>query len=247
MIRRSRARIQHRLSPNRDADILQYWLGAEAQTRRLIGVDEAGVAALAGPVTAAAVCFPAASDIEHLALQDSKKISPKQASRLCREIVRIPGVVFHVAAIDAKHVTAYGGALSARMACLSCCIAEVRHHMERSAQSVDSVDELLHNNSSCEPLVLVDGAELPENLANANRCFGVPRGDAHFACVAAASIISKAVFEQEMMRLDLENPGWGFSAHKGYPTRGHVAKLRSSGPLSGVHRDADACARIVST
>ncbi len=69
---------------------------------------------------------------------------------------------------------------------------------------------------------------------------GVPqealvRGDARCLSVAAASILAKVSRDRRMVEYDRLYPGYGFAAHKGYPTREHLAALRRLGP-SPIHR-----------
>jgi ribonuclease HII len=69
---------------------------------------------------------------------------------------------------------------------------------------------------------------------------GVPqealvRGDARCLSVAAASILAKVSRDRRMEEYDRLYPGYGFAAHKGYPTREHLAALRRLGP-SPIHR-----------
>jgi ribonuclease HII len=53
--------------------------------------------------------------------------------------------------------------------------------------------------------------------------------------VAAASILAKVSRDRMMEEYDRLYPGYGLSAHKGYPTPEHLAALRRLGP-SPIHR-----------
>jgi ribonuclease HII len=69
---------------------------------------------------------------------------------------------------------------------------------------------------------------------------GVPqvalvRGDSRCLSVAAASILAKVSRDRMMAEYDRLYPGYGLSAHKGYPTPEHLAALRRLGP-SPIHR-----------
>lgn len=55
------------------------------------------------------------------------------------------------------------------------------------------------------------------------------------ACIAAASILAKVTRDREMQALDAIYPGYGFAAHKGYPTPVHLQALQSLGPCD-IHR-----------
>ncbi len=60
----------------------RYW----AQGLRLIGIDEVGRGALAGPLVAAAVMIPSKYSRRFRGLQDSKLLPPVQRERLSAEI-----------------------------------------------------------------------------------------------------------------------------------------------------------------
>ena len=80
--------------------------------------------------------------------------------------------------------------------------------------------------------LLIDAVELPE--------IGVPykaivKGDRKRLSIAAASIVAKVTRDRLMTEEDAKYPGYGFAQHKGYPTREHLARLRSLGPCP-IHR-----------
>ena len=54
-------------------------------------------------------------------------------------------------------------------------------------------------------------------------------GDARVASISAASILAKVARDAMMDRLHRQYPGYGFDAHKGYPTPAHLAALREHG------------------
>ncbi|MDP4650446.1 MAG: ribonuclease HII, partial [Haliea sp.] len=60
-------------------------------------------------------------------------------------------------------------------------------------------------------------------------------GDGRVASIAAASILAKVQRDKELLELDSLYPGYGFAAHKGYPTAQHLEALRRLG-VSPVHR-----------
>jgi ribonuclease HII len=80
--------------------------------------------------------------------------------------------------------------------------------------------------------VLVDAVALPQ-IPMPHKA--VIHGDALCFSIAAASIIAKVARDRIMVELDDEYPGYGFAAHKGYPTKAHLERLRLLGP-SPVHR-----------
>jgi ribonuclease HII len=60
-------------------------------------------------------------------------------------------------------------------------------------------------------------------------------GDGRSLTIAAASILAKTARDALMCKLCAEYPGYGFSKHKGYPVREHLAFLARLG-ASPVHR-----------
>ena len=83
-------------------------------------------------------------------------------------------------------------------------------------------------------LVLVDGNHLPRWSYEAR---AVIKGDLSEPAISAASIVAKVTRDSEMVILDDLYPGYGFAAHKGYPTKAHLAALASLG-VSPVHRQS---------
>ena len=81
-------------------------------------------------------------------------------------------------------------------------------------------------------LVLVDGNRLPQWPYEAR---AIVKGDLKEPAISAASIVAKVTRDREMIELDRRYPGYGLAAHKGYPTRGHLAALKALG-VSPIHR-----------
>jgi ribonuclease HII len=176
------------------------------------GVDEAGRGPLAGPVVAAAVILDPASPIEGLA--DSKTLSPSRRRALAGEI-RAASLAWALGWADAAEVDAlnvlHATFLAMRRALLALTVPPAH--------------------------VIVDGDRCPDLRDVVQECTveAVVRGDATVPSVSAASIIAKCARDDHMLELDQLHPGYGFSAHKGYPTPAHVEALRRLGP-SPVHR-----------
>ncbi|HCB35178.1 MAG: hypothetical protein A2W52_04425 [Candidatus Taylorbacteria bacterium RIFCSPHIGHO2_02_49_25] len=61
------------------------------------------------------------------------------------------------------------------------------------------------------------------------------KGDEKVPLIAAASIVAKVKRDLYMIRLAKRHPEYGFDSHKGYGTRAHYAALREHG-ISKVHR-----------
>lgn len=167
------------------------------------GVDEAGRGPLAGPVVAAAVILDPARVIPGLA--DSKCLSAKTRADLRARIEReaLAWAVGMASAAEIDRINILQASLLA---------------MERAIAGLARVP-------AC---ALVDGNRLPERLPCAGAA--VIGGDAQIPCISAASILAKEVRDEHMIRLDARHPGYGFSAHKGYPTARHLEALGRLGP-----------------
>ena len=75
--------------------------------------------------------------------------------------------------------------------------------------------------------ILVDGLPVP-SLPFPSR--NLVKGDAKSLFIAAASILAKTARDAYCMEMEEHYPGYGFAAHKGYPTAAHFAALERLGP-----------------
>ena len=172
----------------------------------LAGVDEAGRGPLAGPVVAAAVLFRTSIPIK--GLNDSKKLTPGTRESLFRQIA-------------AQALVGIGWASESVIDTLNI-LEATRVAMREAVLALPRTPDLL----------LIDGTlrlDLPL------RQLPIIGGDARSAAIAAASVMAKVYRDHLMGELDKQYPVYGFSIHKGYPTRYHLQMLRLNGP-SPVHR-----------
>lgn len=173
----------------------------------IAGVDEVGVGPLAGPVVAAAVMFPPATDID--GVDDSKRLDPDVRATLALEIrAKASGIGIGMASVaEIDRINIYHAGLLA---------------MRRAIEGLPRRPQHVLVDARTIP-----GVEVPQNMFN--------KGDGINFTIAAASIIAKTERDRMMEALDLEHPGYGFAAHKGYGTPEHRAALKRLGP-SIVHR-----------
>jgi ribonuclease HII len=173
----------------------------------MAGVDEVGRGPLAGPVIAAAVILNPESPIQ--GLMDSKKISEKKRNILAIEI-REKALAWAIGRAEHDEIDSINILQASLLA------------MKRAVESL-----------SIEPeLVLVDGLHCPNIIYKVE---AIIKGDSKIPAISAASIIAKVARDSEMIALDSQYPGYGFSRHKGYPTKMHVNALKELG-VSSVHR-----------
>jgi ribonuclease HII len=190
----------------------------------IAGVDEVGRGPLAGPVVAAAVILDAARPIEGLA--DSKALSARRREELS-VLIKERAICWALGRAEVDEIDRLNILQASLLA------------MQRAVMALSIKPEL----------VLVDGNQAPGLVYPVTT---VIRGDATEPSISAASILAKVARDAEMFELDRRYPGYGFSVHKGYPTRMHIDALGKQG-VSAIHRRsfrpvqqvlaADACAR----
>jgi len=173
----------------------------------LAGVDEVGRGPLAGDVVAAAVILDPARPIA--GLRDSKKLSAARREQLAGLIIE-RALAWSVARASVAEIDELNILQASLLA------------MRRAVQALDPQPDY----------VLVDGNRLP-HWSYASE--PVVRGDDRVPAIAAASILAKVQRDRELVELESRYPGYGFAAHKGYPTAAHLEALRSLG-VTPAHR-----------
>jgi ribonuclease HII len=173
----------------------------------IAGVDEAGVAPLAGPVVAAAVVFAPGTDIA--GVNDSKQLDAPTRAVLAAEIrAKAAGVAVGIASVEEiDRVNIYHASLLA---------------MRRAVEGLPRRPQHVLVDARTIP-----GIDMPQSAFN--------KGDGLNFTIAAASIIAKTARDGMMEALDREYPGYGFASHKGNPTPEHKDAVLKLGP-SAVHR-----------
>ena len=174
----------------------------------ICGVDEAGRGPLAGPVYAAAVILGPDFDTE--GLRDSKKLSETKRYSLAAHIK--------------KNALAWSVGI-----CSASEIDEINIHQATLLAMKRAIEGL---NGYTSIKVMVDGLFCPQiNFP----CEAIVKGDDKVAEISAASIIAKTERDLEMIEIDKIYPGYQFKKHKGYPTKLHIAMIKSEG-LCEYHR-----------
>ena len=180
---------------------------AELLGEGVVGVDEVGRGALAGPVVAAAVVLPQHCSIE--GLQDSKCCSPALRKRL-GSVIESVSLGWGIGVASARlvdEVNVLQASLIAMRQAVSCLPYQIWD------------------------LVVVDGIYPP--LVNSVCVVG---GDSRIPSISASSILAKVWRDRWMESLHTRYPQYGFSSNKGYPTVSHRRALRATSPLPCIHR-----------
>ncbi len=173
----------------------------------LAGVDEVGRGPLVGDVVTAAVILDPARPVKGLA--DSKKLSEKKRESLFYEIQE-KALSWSIARATHEEVDRFNILQASLLA------------MKRAVEQLSLQPEY----------VLVDGNKLPQWQYPSD---AVVKGDSRVPAISAASILAKVQRDREMLALEEQYPGYGFAAHKGYPTPQHLAALKLLG-ITPLHR-----------
>lgn len=179
--------------------------------RFVVGIDEVGRGAWAGPLVVGAVVLPPARRI--LQLRDSKLLDRQQRETLSRRIKRI-ALGWAVGVVDLPELDEIGLAASLSVAAT------------RAISSLPVVPTA----------ALVDGKYPFKGLTIEQAA--VIKGDQLVRCIAAASVIAKVERDRMMRTLHRSAPAvrpYRFDLNKGYPSPLHQGRLQAYGP-SPYHR-----------
>jgi ribonuclease HII len=171
------------------------------------GVDEAGMAPLAGPVVAAACILP--HDYRPRGIDDSKQLDAPERERLAAD-VRANAIAWALGRAEVEEID--------RMNVYRAGLLALTRAVRGLVPGPDHV--------------LVDARKLPELRIPQTP---IVHGDALSLTIAAASILAKTTRDALMAELDAAHPGYGFARHKGYPTAEHFEALGRLGACP-VHR-----------
>ena len=177
------------------------------ETDLVAGVDEVGRGPLAGPVVAAAGILDPKKPIDGLC--DSKKMSANRRLEMSDKI-KSNSLAWSLGRAEAKEI-------------------DEINILQASLLAMKRAIEVLN----IEPdIVLVDGNYTPSINFKKK---AIVKGDSFISEISAASIIAKVERDNEMIALDKIYPGYGFSSHKGYPTKQHIESLKKLG-ITDIHR-----------
>lgn len=166
----------------------------------VVGVDEAGRGACAGPLVVAAVVL--GDDLTEV--NDSKALTPRRRETLFDTIMSQARAV-SVVVVEPAEVDELGV-----------------HHAD-----LEGMRRAIARLAVVPQYALTDGYPI-KGLPIPS--LAVWKGDQVCASVAAASIIAKVTRDRIMCELDQQFPEYGFAAHKGYVTAAHRQALIEHGP-----------------
>jgi ribonuclease HII len=173
----------------------------------VVGVDEVGRGAWAGPLTVGAAVIPV--DRRVYKVRDSKMLSEGERESM---FDRIAGWC---------RAWSIGHAMPSECDALGMADAQ-RLAARRALDGLGLIPEV----------ALVDG---PWDFIGDIPTRTLVKGDAHCLSIAAASILAKVTRDRQMREDAEPYPHWAFDSNKGYPDPRHRAALQWFGP-SAIHR-----------
>ncbi len=187
--------------------------------RFVIGCDEVGRGAIAGPVAVGLSVVGVGVRAHPAGLRDSKMLSEKRREQLS-PLARDWSLYSAVGLASALEVDAIG------------IIAALGLAGARALQQLRDAGAPVH-----EAVVLLDGSHdwLTPHAPGAPRVQTRVKADRDCASVAAASVIAKVHRDRIMIAADDTIPGYGWKGNKGYASSEHMAAIDQLGP-SELHR-----------
>lgn len=186
---------------------------------RIIGCDEVGRGALAGPVAVGMTVIEAHVGQFPAGLRDSKLVSEAKREALA-PLCRTWAMHSSVGLASAEEIDRLG-----IIACLGLAGRRALDGLRASGAAVD------------DSLILLDGNHdyLSPALDTAHTIETRIKADRDCASVAAASVIAKVHRDRLMIEHSTRVPGYGWEGNKGYGSAEHLAAIAELG-ASDIHR-----------
>jgi ribonuclease HII len=178
----------------------------------ILGIDEVGRGAWAGPLTVGAVVLPNLDSHQlpdGIFLRDSKKLNRRQRQRSA-DWIKVQALDIGLGWATAGEIDKIGLAAALKMA--------ARRAVGQITANYDQI--------------IIDGTV---RLIDDQPVSTIKKADQLVASVSAASIVAKVARDSYMSRLDLVFPNYNFASHVGYGTTRHRLALTKFG-ISPLHR-----------
>ena len=166
---------------------------------RIIGCDEAGRGAWAGPVVIAGVVFPA--HYYNPNIRDSKQLSQKQRAILAQEIKAV-AIKYMIVIINAAEV-------------------DQLNPKQSSIKGMKIIVNTLGKGDS-NYCGFIDGEKITHLKIP---CIQLIKGDSLSQSIGAASILAKTTHDQIMINMHKKYPQYNFNRNMGYGTADHQKAL----------------------
>jgi len=197
---------------------------------QIIGVDEAGRGALAGPVVAGAVLVTQEflegrwAVAKGGTVNDSKQLTPEQRAEVFAEIEalmaegKLHATWGEASVAEIEEANILGATKLAMHRALEAMYPPTAFQRRDEPDLFATEEEARAFQPQVSCRILIDGLAL---RGFAYPHLGLVRGDARSLCIAMASIVAKVTRDRMMEALDAQYPGYGFAQHKGYGTDEH--------------------------
>jgi ribonuclease HII len=181
----------------------------------IVGADEVGYGALAGPLVVCGVRAPKDWSLD--GLNDSKKLSEKKRlvmGEKLSELISNNEISFHLAERSSIKIDSVGVAVALK----------------------DSYVEIFHKLYQEDSLIITDGILKFDNLGvDAYDKLSLVKADSKIQAVMAASIIAKNYRDGKMKMLHHLHPQFDWASNVGYGSKIHLEAIQEHGP-SPLHR-----------
>jgi ribonuclease HII len=182
----------------------------ELMARFILGVDEVGRGALAGPVCSVCLALPVGC-VPPQGINDSKKLSKKERERLAALLMN--EYTYAIGFVSPQNI-------------------DKINILQATLWSMKLAVERLQIDRSHVEMVIIDGNQKP-SLSYPTQT--LVKGDQQEPSIMMASIIAKVIRDNYMQRMMYYYPQYDFGKHVGYPTKKHKEELISFG-YSPLHR-----------
>lgn len=229
----------------------------------VVGIDEVGRGALAGPVVVAAIAISNNLELKmnntelrlrnknskfltlnsksaNLSkLRDSKKLSAKQREAWFRHVKNLSNLRKYIRGKFEKHIYYAAAGVSPKV------IDKINISKAANLAAAKVFIKLVKNNKlkvkSCN--IFLDGGLYINKPKTKNQKLKIQtkniktiiKGDEKIPAVALASIIAKVSRDKMMEKFHKKYPQYGFNQHKGYGTKKHFKAIKKFG-ASSIHR-----------
>ena len=176
------------------------------KNKKVVGIDEAGLGPLAGPIVVAG-CYIENYHLSHGlqgSIDDSKKLSKNKRESIFEKIISDKNIVYAISIIDNKTIDEIGLSSAWKKG-----VSEVISKIEAEVYIIDGNKKIEAQNKICESVV---------------------KGDQKSFSIATASILAKVTRDRIMERIHDEFPCYGFNKHVGYGTKQHIESIKEYGP-----------------
>lgn len=177
------------------------------QYKFVIGIDEVGWGAVAGPLVLAAAVFP--TQFQHAKIKDSKKFTTHKArAEVLQKYVEPNAVCLLVESVSVWELESIGPGAAIQKALKNLADKAIKHFPEDS-------------------IIVVDGSHVIKGIDHPQ--IAIAKADSLVTAVSAASIRAKVTRDTMMQAIGPEYHVFGFHNNKGYPTMSHFRALKEHG------------------